>query len=323
MQKKDNIKIVRSAVGSLPSIAIINELRRARVKVVGIDSDYLSVGFHFCDKKYIVPKGNAPKFLDEILRICNIERPDLILPGPEEEIQILSLNKHRFLKRGVIVLCPDYETVRICSDKLKTYKFFEESDISYPKIYNKKNVRFPCIIKPRFGRGGKDVHIARNKKEMNFYLSKIKNSIIQEFIEGTEYSIDIFSDTNGNVLSIVPRIRIKTESGISIKGITVYDKHIIKECERIAAKLKLIGPSCIQCIKNKSGIRFIEINMRFGGGSILSLKANSSIIKNLIRIGRRQTPKAQRNFKKGLMMLRYYNEFFFQKRNMLSLDSDL
>ena len=108
------------------------------------------------------------------------------------------------------------------------------------------------------------------------------------------------------------------ESGISVKGITVNDISIINYCKKITKKLGLIGPSCIQCIKNENGIKFIEINTRFGGGAILSLEANPSIIRNLIRVAKKQEPSSKMKFKEDLVMLRYYNEVFIDKNKILS-----
>jgi len=304
------ITIIRSAVGCLSAMALINELKRERMKVIGIDCNPLSAGLHLCDKSYVVPRGDAPNFLQEILKICEIEKPDAILSGPEEEILTLSKNKGLFAERDTLVLCPNYETVKICADKLETYKMFKSLGIPCPEIYDSESHWFPCIIKPRFGRGGKEIFRAEDTHELEFYSKKSTNPIIQEFIEGTEYTIDVFADLEGNPLSIVPRIRLQVESGISVKGMTVYDEEIIDYCRKIVRELKLIGPSCIQCIRNDEGLKFTEINPRFAGGSILSLKADPTIVPNLIKMLKGETLVPSNGFKQGLTMLRYYLEIF-------------
>ena len=54
----------------------------------------------------------------------------------------------------------------------------------------------------------------------------------------------------------------------SIKGKVIKDRDLIDETKRLLNVLKPIGPITIQCIKNKKGIIFIEINPRFGGESL-------------------------------------------------------
>ncbi len=309
--KKQKITIIRTAVGSPPAMGLIKKLKERGLRVVGVDCDPLSSGFYLCDKHYIVPKGNSPNFLKELLKICNIEKPKAIISGPEEELLNFSKNKKIFEKKGVLVLAPDYQAVKICSDKMATYEFFKKENIPTPEIFSKNNkIKFPVIVKPRSGRGSNDVFRVKNKYELKFYFKKVKDSIIQKFIDGTEYTVDIFAGLDGNPLSIIPRIRIQTESGVSIKGKTVYDKEIIDFCKKISQKLKLIGPSCIQCIKSNKGLKFTEINPRFGGGSILSIKADPTIILNLIRTIKREKPIKSRGFIEGLTMLRYYSEVY-------------
>jgi len=308
--KKAGITVIRSAAGCLSAMALINELKAAGVKVIGIDCNPLSAGLHLCDKSYVVPRGDDPGFLKEILTICDKEKPDAIISGPEEETLTLSKNKEQFKKKNILVLCPDYDTVILCSDKLKTHQALKSCGIPAPQVYDKGIVKFPCIVKPRFGRGGRGVFKAENADELEFYYKKVANPIIQEFIDGTEYTIDILADLDGNPLSIVPRARLQVESGISVKGTTVYDENAIAFAGKIAKELKLIGPSCIQCIKNDRELKFTEINPRFGGGSILSIKADATIIPNLIRIIKGDATVPSRGFKQGLTMLRYYDEVF-------------
>ncbi|TSC95210.1 MAG: carbamoyl-phosphate synthase large subunit [Parcubacteria group bacterium Licking1014_1] len=306
--------IIRTAVGSMAAVGLIEELKRNGVRVVGTDCDPLSVGFYFCDKSYVVPNGHDPNFVREIIKIAKKEKADAIISGPEEELICLSKNKKEIESAGSLLLIPDYDSVKICADKKKTSQFFEKIGIKVPRIFeNADSAIFPCIVKPRFGRGSSGVFKAADKTELEFYLKKVKNPIIQQFIEGEEYTVDIFADFKGEPLSIVPRMRIKIDSGISVKAKTVFNKEIIDYCEKITEKLKLFGPSCIQCIKNKKGIYFLEINARFGGGSILSIKSDPAIISNLIKIAKREKPIKSKGFKDGFQMLRYYSEIYDDK----------
>ena len=313
----EKIKIIRSAVGSMPSWGLIEELQSAGVEIVGIDSNPLSFGLYLLKKSYVVPQGDDPNFITEILKIIEIEQPNAILSGPEEELLTFSKNKKKIEEKGSLLLCPDYKYVEICVDKKKTNEAFERIGIPTPKVFKDiDSVEFPCIIKPRFGRGSSDVYIAKEEEDLHFYLKNVEAPVIQEFVRGEEYTVDILADKEGNVLSVIPRLRLHTESGISVKGKTVYDKEIIDYCKEIAKELKLFGPSCIQCIRNDKGVKFIEVNTRFGGGSILSIKADPTIIPNLIKMIRGEKPEPSKGFKEGLVMLRYYSEVFILEEKL-------
>lgn len=309
------LKILRAAAGSIASWGIIHELQTRGIEVIGIDSDRNAFAFHLLKKWYRVPKANDRNFLSEITRIIKSERPDAYLTGPEEETLVLSKHKKSLEAYGMRLLCPDYESVAICADKKKLYGFFDNSHIGYPEIYNPLSARFPCVMKPRFGRGGKDVICIRNEKEFRDYTRGHKQIllIVQEYVEGTEYSVDVLAG-RGAIASIVPRIRIQTDSGISVTGETVYNKQIIETSRIIATKLKLFGPSCIQCIQTKRGMfKFIDVNCRFGGGSVLSMRADKALVPNLLRLVRGEEPLASKTFEKGLRMQRYYAEVYTKR----------
>jgi len=65
-------------------MAIVNAIRNKSTKVIGIDSDPLSAGLHLSDKGYVTYRGDNPKFLDDVLRICDIKKPNLSLTGPDK-----------------------------------------------------------------------------------------------------------------------------------------------------------------------------------------------------------------------------------------------
>lgn len=320
---KEKIKIIRSAVGSMPSWGLIKELQQAGVEVIGIDSNPFSFGLYMLHKNYIVPQGDDQNFIKEILRIVNKERPDAILSGPEEELLVLSKNKKIIEEKGTLLLCPDYEYVEICADKKKTNELFKRIGVPTPDFFDFNSAKFPCVIKPRFSRGSSDIYIAKSEDDLHFYLKRIEEPIIQEFVQGEEYTVDILADKDGSVLSSVPRLRLHTESGISVKGKTVYDEEIINYCRKIAKELKLFGPSCIQCIRSKEGVRFVEVNTRFGGGSILSIKADQTIIANLIKMIKGDKPQPSKGFKEGLFMMRYYSEVFISEEEAQKLKEGL
>jgi carbamoyl-phosphate synthase large subunit len=180
---------------------------------------------------------------------------------------------------------------------------------------------FPLFIKPRFGSGSKESYKINDRKELSFYCGNLYNGIIQEYINGVEYSIDTLGDKDGNMICCVPRIRTKISNGLSIMGKTFYNEKMIEYCKKLVNGLKLFGPGCIQCIETEDGdLKFLEINNRFGGGAILSIKACSEFIPSLISLinGERIERKTPYAFKENLMMFRNYTEIFkdFSERHV-------
>lgn len=310
----ETIKVIRSAVGSMASWGIIEELQKCNVEVIGVDSNPYSFGLYKLSKSYVVPRGDDPMYISTLFDLAKKEKVKGVIPGPEEELLPLSRNRGLFEEQGTVVLVSSSETVDTCVDKKKAYEFFLNNGIPMPNMYTDINsVHFPCIIKPCLGRGSIGVYKLNNFEDLIFYSRDVSNPIYQEFIPGKEYSVDVLADRNGNALSIVPRLRVDVESGISVKSMTVFDADIIEQCKKIIKNLKVFGPACIQCIKNDHGIFFIDINLRFGGGSVLSMHADKSIIPNLLRLICDEKPIQSSGFKNGLMMMRHYSETYVHK----------
>jgi len=315
--------IMRTGVGSSPSISTIKTLQNLGVKVVGVDSHPLSIGFYFVEVGYCIPKADESEYIPTLLKICKKEKVDAILPAVDEELVVLANHKDEFEKIGSFVVIPTKEVVDTCFDKLKTYKFFVQNNIPTPISFdalkvNLKEITYPQIIKPRFGRGGLHVYKINNQKELAFFRRYVNKPLLQNYIQGQEYTIDILADFNSKVLCVVPRKRLGVESGVSIKGITVYKKEIIDNCIEIVKKLGITGPANIQCFMDKNNkLFFTEVNPRLAGGVALSLAAGSNILVNLVRLLQGQKVEESLSFEENLLMLRYWEERFIKKDETL------
>jgi carbamoyl-phosphate synthase large subunit len=305
-----DLTVLRTAVGSLPSRGLIDALREYGFDVVGADANPAAYGHLYLDESAVVPRGDAPDFIDVVAELVADHDIDAILAGPEAELLALAGAKPQFKTQGATVLCPDAGTVELCADKRQTHAAFVDTGIPVPNLYERDAVEYPCIVKPRSGGGSTGVNVARSERELAVYAADLDDPIFQEYVEGPEYTVDVLSGTDGRPLSVVPRRRHGVESGKSVTGETVIREDIIEHCETISRELDLFGPSCIQCIDGPDGLRFIEVNTRFGGGAILSMQADDSILPNVERLIRGERGVESDDFEDGLVMVRNYTELY-------------
>ena len=209
------------------------------------------------------------------------------------------------------------KTIELCNNKIKTQKFFIQNRFLTPKSYSlreiKQNrIKFPLFIKPAIGgRATLDAYRINYPAELSFYLKKVKNPIIQEFIKGEEYTIDVLSDFQGKPVGAVPRKRIETKGGVSYKGQIVKNEEMIIKSKLIAEKAGIIGPCNIQCFKSKGKLFFTEINPRFSGTLILTVAGGFNTPSALLKIFNGEKINFTLNqLKDGLLMLRYWEEIF-------------
>lgn len=269
------MKLLLTAIGR--RIQLVKYLQTS-YSIIGIDSGEFVAAEKFVDKFYIVPKITNPFYIEALLKICDEEQVELLIPLYEKEFKLLCTHRNKFKKIGTSLLLSDLDVISTFNNKYKTYEFFKENKINAPTSYIKNNlpsnISFPLIIKPIDGMGSSNVFKVKNEKELSFFIDYVENPIIQEYIEGTEYTIDVLCDFNGKVISAVPRERLEVRSGEVSKSRTIKDFKIINSVLDLCSKTKFVGPITIQCIVTVKGeIKFIEVNPRFGGGVPLSFEA--------------------------------------------------
>ena len=291
--------------------------------IVAVDISNTAPAIYHADKFYLVPRISDDSYIDKIINICKIENINLIVPTIDTELQKLSDNKELIeLNTDAKVLISRAEVIKICRDKYNTQDFFEENGFGVPKLITKEHIEskdysFPLFIKPLNGSSSVNTFKVKNEKELDFFLEYVPNPLVQEFIEGNEYTVDVFTDFNSNPITIVPRQRLATRGGEVLKGITRKDREIIDEIKKIVDILKPIGHITIQCMKTSDGIKFIEINPRFGGGAPISIKAGANSPINLYRLLMGEELTYNEDYENNLLGLRHDEAVFLNEEGIL------
>lgn len=251
--------------------------------VIGVDASNNNAARNFVDRFFVIPRCDDKDYISELLRIATENEVKLILPLYEKEFGILCDNREIFEQKGIKILLSDKVIIDICNNKLNTQDFFEKEGILAPSLTE----HAPAVIKPVDGMGSKDVFVVDNDAELE--AAKVlshSNYIVQEKIDGTEYTIDVLCDFKGNVVAAVPRVRLEVRSGEVAKSRTEKNEEVICKTKELVNKLNkygtVIGPITIQCfVTNDNKIVFLEINPRVGGGVPLTFEAGVNYGKYL------------------------------------------
>lgn len=276
---------------------------------VGVDVNNMSAGFNNVSKSYIVPRYTDVNCFEKVEDIIDKENIHLVFPSVNEGLLEWSKRKNYFYEKyKTRVIISNESTINICFDKWNTYNFFIDNNIPTPKT--SLTLEYD-LIKPRIGRGSVGI-VNRDKLSRDFSMD---GNISQEIVTGDEYTIDVLCDFNSNPIYIVPRKRLGVSSGLSVKGVTIYDDKIIQYCKIIVEKLKPIGIINIQCFKDGDKISFIEINPRIAGGSSLSFSSTENWFKAIERFiqGKTYIPK---EIIYGRYMFRTFNDVIIDEGNL-------
>ena len=258
------------------------------IKIYGADMAGTAPALAYCDFARKVVSMQNPVYIDNLVSICADDHIDLIIPTIDTDLLVLSENKDKFERFGTRVMISSPDKIRICRNKNYTSQFFADCGLHTPMPVNdwkEYKSGYPAFIKPKDGSSSINAFKVENKEELEVYASQVEDYIVQPFVIGHEYTIDIFCDREGEPVSIVPRERLQVRAGEVLKTQICMDKTMIEEAKALCKAFKPCGPMTVQLIRDDAGVDwFIEINPRFGGGAPLSMKAGARSAEAILRI---------------------------------------
>lgn len=290
-------------------------------KVIAVDASPLAPALYFSDEHYVVPESCKPEFLELMLHLCEQQSIKLLIPTRDEELPFFAEYREKFADVGTFVMVPAPAIVRICQDKRLFIKFCQESGFAIPKSYEgiglPVDIEFPLFVKPWHGKGGRQAIRIDSKEELEMVLKQMPDAIVQEFVKAPEYTIDLFADFSGRVISVVPRERIRIFGGESFVTRTAKDPGLIEQAIQLATKLQLIGHNTIQCFYDNNIVKFIEVNPRFGGAAHLGFAAGAPTPVFLVKLLKGETLEPRiGEFKDNYIMLRYTEDLFLDAESL-------
>lgn len=291
---------------------------RARGRVVVTDVNPMSPAVHVADRWVQVPLSSDPAYVDTLLAICRTERIGLVVPTIDDELQLFGETRGRFEAQGIRVAVSPPDTARICNDKLETSRVLRRAGVdaaaTYPVDALPEGLPLPLFIKPRVGRGAVDAHALRTSRDLEYFREVVPDAVVQEYLDGPEYSIDMLCDFDGRPLSIVPRRRAVVRAGVIDQGCTERHPALLYLAQSIARVLRFQGPVNIQCRIIGRGPVVFEINPRFGGGIPLTIAAGADFPAMLLALARGcPLLPAIGRFRDGLWMSNYEDTIFLER----------
>jgi carbamoyl-phosphate synthase large subunit len=321
------VRVLITGMGSTTAMSVLKGLRmqdEIPVEIVGLDSSSNSAGAYWAEHFEVSPRFDEPCYLEFMLDLCRRYDVKLLIPIVDPEFPTLARSRAQFESLGCKVAISDPEVISICLKKIETYNRLRQLGIPTPATILPLQgsleswSHFPAIVKPNSGSGSRHTYRIDTKEQLLGTLPAVPDPVVQQFIEGDEYTVDILTDFDGKVILAVPRHRIETKAGICYKARSVCDQTLINSARELAEKVSLRGPACIQAIKGADGFKFIEINPRFAGSLVMTLGAGVNspllLLKAALGIENRMTLG---EFKE-VLMVRYWDEIYYSPTQLPS-----
>jgi carbamoyl-phosphate synthase large subunit len=298
-------------------------------RIIALDATPYSAAAQLADDFYLMPRCTDPNFIAEVQQICEKEEVHLVVPTLDTELPAYAAAREGFRNQGTEIAISSPETVAICYNKILTHEWLVAKGLPVPRqatphvvLENPRDWTLPLIVERIDGNGSLGVHAVTSFEELAALVSKSNGTIVREYIEGAEHTINVFVNHQGRCLCAVPQFRMEIRGGEVSKGVTVKNREMIELANTIVENMPgAYGALNVQCFSTASGdLKVIEINARFGGGYPLAHRAGAPITRWLIEeILGREPQEPVESWEDGLTMLRY-DEAVFVPRSTLQTD---
>lgn len=295
---------------------------RASIHVADAEKEFAAACI--ADRVHQVPTIGGAEYIPALLEIARKHRIDLLIPLLDVELLPISTARDLLAEAGCHAVISSPGVVQVCRDKILTYHFLVRHGIDTPRTWPAEEVvrrvrhKFPYFIKPKAGSASKGSFIIRDLGDLQSLTPRIHDAMIQEFVPGIEYTLDVYTGYDGRPRCVVPRQRLEVRGGEVTKARTVKRKDImqvgVRVCEALANCRGCITIQLIATPENR--LRVIEINPRFGGGVPLAIRAGADFPGWLMAqwLGRKPAIRLDK-FEDDLLMLRYHQSFFTHNGN--------
>ena len=314
-------------------MALLNTFRDALAelgltgRLIATDITNASPAFHAADEGILVPPAGRVEYVPALQDIVHKHNVKLLVPLTDLDLRSLARQRKRFEDIGCAVMVGSEDAITRCRDKARTNALLDESGLATINTYTLQEFLakpfYPCFVKPVRGSAGIGAGMLRDEKELWAHVATYGDlMLIQEYVPGREYTIDVYRSRDGQVRCVVPRQRLMVRSGEVEKGVTVDNPELIDSTIRLVECIGDIwGVFCCQCRWSDDGPpRFFEINPRFGGGVPLAIRAGANLPLYLIQeVLSMPITAAVGDFTPGVLMLRYDEAVFTHVSNITVL----
>ncbi len=289
-------------------VSFFKEAINSSDRIYGADMSEFAPALVICHGAFKVPAVSEPSFIEDLKRIIIDAKIDLVFSLNDLELGSLALHRRSIeSETGATVYVPPVDTNNICSDKLKTADFAESIGVAQPKTFlspfcaekalSSRALSFPLIVKPRWGSASTGLFIVNSSNELTLAYEACRGIIekshlahlgihdaviIQEFIKGTEYGLDILYGKDEKFIGFTAKKKLIMRAGETDKAVTVNPKPFQKIVSKIALNLPHRGNLDCDFIERDNVYYLIELNPRFGGGYPFTHLAGANHVQMLI-----------------------------------------
>ncbi|SEK48742.1 ATP-grasp domain-containing protein [Halomonas daqiaonensis] len=289
-----------------------------RGRVLAADCSEYAAALQEADEAFVVPRVNEPDYVEYLLGLCLSQGVGLLFSLSDHELPILAAVRERFYDQGVQVVVSRPEVISLAADKLMTARFLKAARLETPVTYASLEealmgldcgeVAFPLVVKPRWGTASLGIEVVDDLEQLRLawnygqlrlprlgLCSGIRGAgglMIQEFLRGQEYGLDVVNDLNGRYQATFLKRKLAMRGGETDKAVTESRPELLEVGRRIGEALGHVGNLDCDVFLHGEACFVLELNPRFGGGYPFSAEAGADVPGALIAWAEGRQPPA-------------------------------
>lgn len=290
-------------------------------RLIGADSDGSTVQRLFADGFHQVPSAvTAPEaFVEELLRVAQQVKADLVLPGADEEVLAVSRERKRFEELGVACPVAPPESLELLRDKGRLFQRLQDLGVPVPRfaLLDKAGdlersaaaMGYPgngLVLKPRTGRGARGIivvdpavqglrtglgsrgHVVGDVGSVAEWLGERPapwGLLGMEFLPGPAYDVDCIARSGAPVATLVRRRTWRDPFSPRSEGCRIERHDVLEQAvHRMVRALHLVHALDFDMGTTATGAPgLMEINPRLSGAAAAGLAAGVNVPALLVR----------------------------------------
>ena len=320
-------RVLVTGAGGPSAVSFMRAADGDGVEFYAADVDPYAPGLYMVPpgRRVILPRGDDPGFVTSVLSVCRTHQIEVVVPTVDTELLPLASKRWRLEAAGTRLLLAPKPALAVCLDK---WALVRAMDLTVPiprtslvePDFDWRGWALPVILKPRSGSGSNGVRLIERREQLDTALGS--DWVVQEYLPGREFSLDVLTSVAGEVRAVVPRERLKLDSGIAITSRTVHDERLELIGRRAVELTGLTAVANVQVREDALGTpRLLEINPRFPG--TMSLTVASGVNMPKLALGEllgRPLPAGELRFRE-IAIVRYLEEIVVDVAELRELES--
>ena len=265
-------RVLVTGTGGPSGVSVMRALDGVDVDVYAADIDPNAAGLYLVDedRRGLIPRGDSEHFAAFVRDYCASRQIDVLIPTVDSELLPLAIERESLAAAGTRLVLASEQTLRTCLDKWVLHQRCDgwvrvPGSVVADESFDAAGRTLPVIVKPRVGSGSRGIRLIERVADLE-RIERDGSLLVQEHLPGPEYSLDVVARADGRVVAVVPRERLKVDSGIAVTGRTVHDERLEAIARQVAERIGLTSVANVQVKGDVHGVpALLEVNPRFPG----------------------------------------------------------